>query len=85
MMTLMGFPRYKIDQGKIYFKGVDITNQDLSERARLGLGISFQRPPTVKGVTLKKIIEIIANNGPDDAGIKEKIEQLNLAGHLQRD
>ncbi|MBS1112244.1 MAG: Iron-regulated transporter ATPase subunit SufC [Nitrospirae bacterium] len=84
MMTLMGFPRYKIDQGKIYFKGVDITNQDLSERARLGLGISFQRPPTVKGVTLKKIIEIIANNGSDDAGIKEKIEQLNLAGHLQR-
>ena len=25
MMTLMGFPRYKIEQGKIYFKGEDIT------------------------------------------------------------
>src|SRR4030042_2863673 len=84
MMTLMGFPRYKIEQGKIYFKGMDITNQDLYERARLGLGISFQRPPTVRGVTLKKIIDIIANNGAEDAGIKEKIEQLNLAGHLQR-
>jgi len=84
MMTLMGFPRYRVDQGKIYFKGADITNQDLYERARLGLGISFQRPPTVKGVTLKKMIGIIANNESDDSNITEKVEQLNLAGHLAR-
>lgn len=84
MMTLMGFPRYNIDKGKIYFKGVDITNQGLHERAQLGLGISFQRPPTVRGVTLQKMIDIIANNGSDDAAITEKIEQLNLSGHLQR-
>jgi Fe-S cluster assembly ATP-binding protein len=44
MMTLMGFPRYKIEQGRIYFKGTDITDMDLYERARLGLGISFQQP-----------------------------------------
>ena len=84
MMTLMGFPRYTIDQGKIYFKGVDITNQDLYERARLGIGISFQRPPTVRGVTLQKMIDIISNNGSGDAATREKIEQLNLSGHLQR-
>jgi len=84
MMTLMGFPKYKIDQGKIYFKGVDVTDQDLHGRARLGLGISFQRPPTVRGVTLQKMIDIIGNNGSDDPATKEKIEQLNLTGHLQR-
>ncbi len=84
MMTLMGFPRYRIDNGKIYFKGIDITHKDIYERARLGLGISFQRPPTVRGVTLKKIIGLIANNGADDARIMEKVEQLNLAGHLAR-
>ncbi len=84
MMTLMGFPRYTIDQGKIYFKGVDITNQDLYERARLGIGISFQRPPTVRGVTLQKMVDIISNNGSDDVATREKIEQLNLSGHLQR-
>jgi Fe-S cluster assembly ATP-binding protein len=55
MMTLMGFPRYKIEQGKIYFKGQDVTEKDLHERARLGLGVSFQRPPTVRGVTLRKM------------------------------
>lgn len=84
MMTLMGFPRYKIDQGKIYFKGKDITDKDLYERARLGLGVSFQRPPTVRGVTLRKIIEIITNGGANKERIKENIERLNLSGHLDR-
>jgi Fe-S cluster assembly ATP-binding protein len=84
MMTLMGFPRYRIDQGRIYFKGEDITDRDLYERARLGLGISFQRPPTVRGVTLKKMIEIIAEGGKDEERIAEKVEKLNLTTHLGR-
>jgi Fe-S cluster assembly ATP-binding protein len=84
MMTLMGFPKYRIDKGKIYFKGIDVTNQDLPGRARLGLGISFQRPPTVRGVTLHKMIDIIGGNGTDDPATREKIELLNLSGHLQR-
>jgi len=84
MMTLMGFPRYKINQGRIYFKGEDITDKDLYERARLGLGISFQRPPTVRGVTLKRMIEIIANGGKDEERITENVEKLNLTTHLGR-
>jgi len=84
MMTLMGFPRYKVDQGRIYFKGENITDKDLHERARLGLGISFQRPPTVRGVTLKKMIEIIGNDGQDGKRIAENVEKLNLKTHLDR-
>ena len=84
MMTLMGFPRYKVEQGRIYFKGQDITYKDLYERARLGLGVSFQRPPTVKGVTLRRIIEIITNGGVARERIEENIERLNLSEHLDR-
>lgn len=80
MMTIMGFPRYKIEQGKIFFKGEEITDKDVYERARLGLGISFQRPPTVRGVTLRKMIEIISNKEE----FIEDIEKLNLSGHLDR-
>ncbi len=83
MMTLMGFPRYRIEQGKMYFKGEDITGKDLYERAQLGLGISFQRPPTVRGVTLRRMIEIISHNGGRE-GTKDTIERLNLTGHLDR-
>lgn len=84
MMTLMGFPRYKIDQGKIYFKGEDITEKDIYERARIGLGVSFQRPPTVRGITLKKIIEIITHNSEDKGTIEENIIKLKLSEHLDR-
>lgn len=84
MMTLMGFPKYRVEQGKIYFKGEDITDAEVHERAQLGLGISFQRPPTVRGVTLRKIIEIITGDGSQEEGINENINKLNLTGHLDR-
>jgi Fe-S cluster assembly ATP-binding protein len=84
MMALMGFPRYNLEKGRIYFKGEDITNKDLYERSRSGLGISFQRPPTVMGVTLRKMIEIITNGGSSEESIKGNIEKLNLSGHLDR-
>lgn len=84
MMTLMGFPRYKIQQGKIYFKGEDITGKDIYDRAQAGLGISFQRPPTVRGVTLTQMINIIRDNGHEKQDIDNYISRLNLVNHLSR-
>jgi len=84
IMTLMGFPKYVVEQGRIYFKGEDITNKDVYERAQLGMGVSFQRPPTVRGVTLRKIIEIISDGRINKEGFVEYAERLNLSGHLDR-
>lgn len=84
IMTLMGFPKYKVEKGKIFFKGIDITNMDVSERAKLGIGISFQRPPVVRGVSLRKLLKIIGN-GRTDNEILEFAEKLNLKNHLDRD
>jgi len=83
IMALMGFPKYKVDQGRIYFKGEDITEKDISERSRLGLGISFQRPPTVRGVSLRKFIEIISDGANKEEALKSA-EKLNLLNHLDR-
>lgn len=82
IMALMGFPKYKVEQGKIYFKGEDVTERDIHERAKLGMGISFQRPPTVRGVTLRKFIEIVNGAGRED--IMNIAEKLNLLDHLDR-
>jgi Fe-S cluster assembly ATP-binding protein len=82
IMALMGFPKYKVDQGKIYFKGEDVTERDIHERAKLGMGISFQRPPTVRGVTLRKFIEIV--NGAGGGDVMNIAEKLNLLDHLDR-
>jgi Fe-S cluster assembly ATP-binding protein len=83
IMALMGFPRYRVDQGKIYFKGEDVTERDIHERAKLGMGISFQRPPTVRGVTLRKFTELILN-GKGREEIMGIAERLNLLDHLDR-
>lgn len=58
LMTIMGFSGYKVKYGKMTFKGEDITYMPTNERARLGLGISFQRPPTLKGVKLRDMLRL---------------------------
>ncbi|MEW6570121.1 MAG: ABC transporter ATP-binding protein [Nitrospirota bacterium] len=83
MLTLMGFPRYKVEQGRIYFKGEDITEKDIYERAHMGIGVSFQRPPTVRGVTLRKVIDIISTEASSKENV-ESIEKLRLSEHLDR-
>ena len=56
--AIMGFDRYEILEGKIYFKGQDITEAPCHERARMGIGMMIQRPPTIRGLTLRQMIGI---------------------------
>ena len=56
--TIMGFSRYKVLSGKITFCGQDITALSCDARARLGLGMMIQRPPTIRGLTLRKMVEL---------------------------
>ncbi|MFA5109887.1 MAG: ABC transporter ATP-binding protein [Desulfobaccales bacterium] len=58
LMTIMGFERYRVKQGRITFRGQDITYLPTFERARLGLGLSFQRPPTIRGVKTADILRV---------------------------
>ena len=50
LMTIMGYPQYEVVKGKIVFKGEDITHWPINERAELGIGMSYQRPPTINGL-----------------------------------
>lgn len=83
LMTIMGFSGYSITRGKIEFKGEDITHMPIHERALLGIGISFQRPPTIQGLKTRDIVEICARNRRVCA--KELAEQLNFSDFLDRD
>lgn len=73
LMTLMGFPNYRVRHGQIIFKGEDITNLPPYERAKRGLGIMFQRPPTIKGVKLREILRLCGKEN----GVK--MEELAMA------
>jgi len=83
MMTLMGFSGYKVTNGKITFKGEDITYMPVYERARLGIGMSFQRPPTINGLKTRSIVEICA--GDRSVDVENLSRQLNFSDFLDRD
>jgi len=61
LMAIMGFARYRVLQGQIRFLGQDITQAPTYERARLGLGLSFQRPPTIRGVKIADVLRVCAH------------------------
>jgi Fe-S cluster assembly ATP-binding protein len=85
LMTIMGMPKYKVIEGKIIFKGEDITSLPAYERARLGIGIMFQKPPSIRGVKLSQIGEITLRRREDGDKMRSYAEDLNLINHLDRD
>lgn len=54
--ALMGNPKYTIRNGEIWFRGKNITDKPVNERAKEGLFLSFQNPLEVPGVTLGSFI-----------------------------
>ena len=82
LMTIMGFPSYHITGGRIVFKGEDITGMALNERANRGIGLSFQRPPTIRGVKMGQMLEI-CNRGEKD--IQSMANGLDFETFLERD
>ncbi|HNU74621.1 MAG TPA: ATP-binding cassette domain-containing protein, partial [Deltaproteobacteria bacterium] len=56
LMTLMGYPQYRVTAGRITFKGEDITHMPVHERAQLGMGMSYQRPPTIHGLKTRDMV-----------------------------
>ncbi len=83
MMTIMGFSEYRVIRGKILFKGEDVTYMPVHERARLGIGIMFQRPPTINGLSSRHMVEICA--GDKKVDIDKLSDRLQFNGFLERD
>ena len=42
--------------GRILFRGEDITNASITERAKMGIGYAFQQPVRFKGITVRDLI-----------------------------
>ncbi|MBQ7607857.1 MAG: ABC transporter ATP-binding protein [Desulfovibrionaceae bacterium] len=83
LMTIMGVSNYVVTKGSIRFKGEDITYAPMYERARLGIGISFQRPPTIHGLPTGKLVELCARDR--DIDVPDLAKRLNFDSFLGRD
>ncbi|MCE5214499.1 MAG: Fe-S cluster assembly ATPase SufC [Methanobacterium sp.] len=57
-MSILGFPKYKITRGEIIFKGKDITHLSTTDRVKMGIGVSFQNPPAIRGVKLNDLLKM---------------------------
>jgi len=80
--TLLGFPRYKVLEGRILFKGEDITHLPVYERARRGIGLSFQRPPTIRGLSMRDMVRICARGREVPPDLPA---QLNFEAFMERE
>jgi len=85
LMAIMGFPRYQVTSGSIIFGGKDITGLPLDERARLGIGISFQRPPVIRGVKTRDMIAASLRGQWNEETIGPLAEKADLADFLDRE
>jgi Fe-S cluster assembly ATP-binding protein len=84
--TIMGYPEYKITQGEIIFNGQNINQLSIDERVRQGIGASEQRPPTIKGVKLENLLELLVPGKMKEEAFKvEMVERFNMGKFLDRD
>ena len=65
-LTILGFPQYNVVQGSIKFKGQDITDLTTAERVKLGIGVSFQTPPSIRGVSVRDLLKIESHQDMDE-------------------
>lgn len=83
MATIMGYSTITVTDGQIIFKGKDITDMPVDERAKLGIGMMMQRPPNIFGVKLGDLIRASSpDNGEEVIGEADKFK---MSGFLDRE
>ncbi|MEM1515140.1 MAG: ABC transporter ATP-binding protein [Candidatus Bathyarchaeia archaeon] len=83
VMTLLGFPVYKVVSGRIFFKGKDITDLPTDERVKMGISVAFQHPPAIRGV---KLWHILRHLSPDEKKINDLLNKIKFPpSFLERD
>lgn len=83
LRAIMGFGGLTITEGQILFKGKDITRMPLHERAQMGMGMLYQRPPTISGLKLGKLLTVTSGNRIED--VNRYAKELNMDKFLSRD
>ena len=61
--AILGMPGYEVDRRQHHVQRRGPAPLSIDERARLGIGIAFQRPPAVRGVRLRQVMEVASGGG----------------------
>ena len=72
----------KPTSGRIFFDGTDITDLNVTERAKLGISFAFQQPVRFKGIQVKDLLRMASGR---ELSISEACEYLSEVGLCARD
>ena len=68
----------KPTEGRIFFRGEDITDRSITDRARMGIAYAFQQPVRFKGIKVLDLIRIAAARRLSAAGACEYLSAVGL-------
>ena len=86
IMTIMGYPEYNVTQGQILVNNQDISELSIDERVKLGIGVSEQRPPTIKGIKFRNLFDLLMPKNKDERiYINKMMEKFRIEKFLDRD
>lgn len=69
------------DSGKIYLEDEDITELDITERAKRGISYAFQQPVRFKGLTVRDLLELAAGEKLNEAEVCSLLGKVGLCTH----
>ena len=70
----------KPDSAKIFLDGQDITELDVTQRARAGVSFAFQQPVRFKGFTVRRLLELSAGQKLSTDKLCEMLSRVGLCG-----
>lgn len=81
--VIMGI--YKNTTGKVFLDGVDITDYDITQRAKAGISYAFQNPPRFKGLKVKDLLKLSSREGKDTDCLKLRAVGLCPQDYIDRE
>lgn len=79
--TLMGCSGYKLNGGKVFFDGKDITDLPIWQRAKMGITLAWQEPARFEGLLVEDYIQL-GMKEKNKEEVKEALEGVLLAPDL---
>ena len=85
--TLLGSPEYQVTQGRIIFKGDDITAWPTDVRAKSGMFLAFQYPQEIQGVSVLNFLRqaLSARKGIDLSMLELRLAIMEWMSRLDMD
>lgn len=73
--VLMGHPSYTVTEGRVLFKGEDVTESPTNDRSNMGMFLAFQYPEEIPGVPIVQFLRAAFSNR---TGIDYTVLELRL-------